>query len=98
MNWLMIILRVQFCYELGIVHPLADLNGNRSCCIMRVSHSYLKGCLYTQEEVELTVSMLYPLFCVLSSYLSLCTEKNTRPYLRTGTSLGNKIWMHSDLW
>lgn len=51
MNWMMIILRVQLCYELGIVDPLVDLNGNRSCCFMRISHSLLKSCLFTQEEV-----------------------------------------------
>lgn len=51
MNWLIIIFKVQFCYELGIVDPLADFNGSRLCCFMRVLHSHLKSCLYTQEEV-----------------------------------------------
>lgn len=51
MNWLMIILKVELCYELGNVDPLADLNGNRPCGFIKFSLSRPKSCLYTQAKV-----------------------------------------------
>lgn len=50
MNWLMIILKAELCYELGNVDPLADFNGNRPCGFIKLSLSHLKSCLYTPAK------------------------------------------------
>lgn len=102
MNWLMTILRVQFCYELDIVDPLADLNGNRCCCFVRVSHSHLKSCLYTQEEVwtdnkhAISFILLAIILCVTMHWEKYSALSQDRHLTRKQNLAAPKWWLSDD--